>query len=322
MNRLRDLFSPDEVDPESRNRTLLIGGLVLLVAFALLLVGVGYYVDRVQPQRETVFVVGDKEYSYAYLEDRVDAAHAQGQFITSDIQFGIAQLISDIQNEELVRLMAADQGITVTDEEMDAAMREDAGVPPDAPNDVMASILRDHLQNLGLDLDTYEEIIEAEVLEEKLKEGITAELPEEAEQVDLFLIQTDTDAQAAQALQRLRDGEAFEDVATEISAHPSSADGGAVGWTPAELLDEELAEAVFEQEPGTLSSVIETEQAFYVARVDGKETRELSEEVQADLTEQIFNERLEAEAEKHDLTVTVTVEQAQRIADHLRSSGV
>lgn len=322
MNRLRDLFSPDEVDPESRNRTLLIGGMVLLVVFALGLIAVGYYVDRVQPRGETVFIVGEREFSYAYLEDRVDAANAQGRFITSDIQFGIAQLISDIQNEELVRRMAAEQGITVSDEEMDAAMRQDAGVPPDATNDVMAPILRDHLQDLGLSLDRYEEIIEVQVLEEKLKEQISAELPEEAEQVDLYLIQVETDASAAQALQRIRDGEAFEDVATEVSAHPSSADGGAMGWTPAELLDEELAAAVFELEPSTLSGVIETEDAFYVVRIDGKETRELSEEVQADLTEQTFAERLEAESEKYELTTTVTVEQAQRIADRLRRSGV
>ena len=82
-----------------------------------------------------------------------------------------------------------------------------------------------------------------------------------------------------------------------------------------------LADAVFDVEPGNLSDIIETEDGFYLVQVHGKETRELEEATRLRLATSMFNERLEEAATQHELQNLVTVEQAQRIADHLRSSG-
>src|SRR5690606_32158711 len=201
-----------------------------VVAFALGLIAVGYYVDRIAPRNDTVFTVGDRKFSYAYLEDRVDAANAEGRFVTSDIVFGIARIVADIQNEELVRLIAAEEGVTATQEEIEQQMREDVGASPEAERNVFAARLRDRLQTLGLSLDRYEEMMEAELLEQKLTDRITESLPAEMEQVDASIIQVETDAQAVLARERLAAGDAFEDVAKELSRHSSAADGGALGW--------------------------------------------------------------------------------------------
>ena len=321
MSRLQDLRRPNDIDPEARNRFLLIAGMVGIVILALGLIVVGYYVDRVAPRGDTVFTVGDREFSYAYLEDRVDAANAQGLFVSSDVVFGIAQIVSDIQNEELVRLMAAEDGISITDEDLELGMRQDVGVPPDAERNTFAAALRSRLQLTGLSLGRYEDLIEAQVLESRLQEQIETELPAEMEQVDLAVILVETDAETVIARQRIADGEAFEDVATEMSTHSSAADGGVLGWTPRELLVPDLADAVFELEPGTTGEVIETEDGFYVVKVDGKESRELEDTTKTRLARTLFNERLEEASNQYEMENLVTIEHAQRIADHLRGSG-
>jgi parvulin-like peptidyl-prolyl isomerase len=321
LNRIKDLFRIDEVDPESRNRVMLIGGISALVLLALGLIAAGYYIDRIKPRGETVFTVGDRKFSYAYLEDRVDAAYADGTFNTSNVQLGIATIVSDIQNEELVRLIAKEDGVTLSPEELDAAIRADAGVPDTSSNDVMARILRSHLQTLGLSLGRYEEMITARALQQKLTDNIKAGLPAEMEEVNLSVILVTTDADAATALQRIRNGEDFGAVAKDVSKHSSAADGGALGWVPADLLVPELADAAFALEPGSVSDVIESTHGFYVAKSDGKEVRELDDTTKTSLARADFGKRLEDESNKYELQNLLTTQQAQQLANHLQSAS-
>ena len=321
MNRIRDIFRADDIDPESRNRALLVGGLIAVVVFALALIAVGYYVDRIASQDDTVFSVGDRDFSYAYLEDRVKAANAEGTFNTSNVSLGIAETISNIQNEELTRLIAEEQGISLTDEELDEGMKADVGVPSTADRNAFAAALRNRLQFIGLDFDRYREMIGAQVLEEKIQDNLEADLPAEMEQVDLNVILVETDAAAAGARERINGGEDFATVAQEVSQHSSAAEGGDLGWTPRDLLIEELAEPAFQVEVGELSDVIETERGFYVIRVDGRETRELDEEMKQSLVRTYFGDRLEAASEQYEIQNLLTIEQAQRIANQLQVSG-
>ncbi len=321
MNRIRDIFRADDIDPESRNRALLVGGLIAVVVFALALIAVGYYVDRIASQDDTVFSVGERDFSYAYLEDRVKAANAEGTFNTSNVSLGIAETISNIQNEELTRLIAEEQGISLTDEELDEGMKADVGVPSTADRNAFAAALRNRLQFIGLDFDRYREMIGAQVLEEKIQDNLEADLPAEMEQVDLNVILVETDAAAAGARERINGGEDFATVAQEVSQHSSAAEGGDLGWTPRDLLIEELAEPAFQVEVGELSDVIETERGFYVIRVDGRETRELDEEMKQSLVRTYFGDRLEAASEQYEIQNLLTIEQAQRIANQLRVSG-
>jgi parvulin-like peptidyl-prolyl isomerase len=321
LSRLQNLLRSNDIDPEARNRFLLTAGMVAVVVVALGLIAVGYYVDRIAPRGDTVFTVADREFSYSYLEDRVDAANAEGTFAANDVVFGIAQVVADIQNEELIRLIAAEDGVSLTEEELEQGMREDAGVPSAARRDVLASALRGRLQEIGLSLDHYEEKIEAVVLQQKLEGNIAAGLPAELEQVDLKLIQVQTDAEAATARDRIAAGEAFEDVAGEVSRHASASAGGVLGWTPRDVLNPQLADAVFALAPGTANEVVETEDGFYIVNVDGKEVRALEEATRARLASTRFGERLEEASNRYPLQNLVTNEQAQRLAGRLRSSG-
>ncbi len=321
MSRLTGLFRTDEIDPESRNRVLLIAGMTVVVVFSLALIAVGYYVDRIKPRGEAVAIAGSREFSYSYIEDRVNARVAEGGFDFQNPAQSIAITISDVQNEELTRLIAAEDGVTISEEELEAGMREDAGVVPEANRNIFASALRDRLQLLGLPLDRYEEMIEAQLLETKVTNNLAAALPKELEQADISLILVDTDAAAAGARQRIVDGEVFQDVAAEVSQDDSASAGGVLGWTPRDLLRADLAEAIFALEPGTLSNVIETERGFYVVRVDGKEVRPVDEVMSANIARAQFVDRLEAASVTYRLENRLTVGQAQRIAGQIDVPG-
>jgi parvulin-like peptidyl-prolyl isomerase len=321
LSRLQSLFRTGEIDPESRNRFLLIAGLAAVVVLALAVIAVGYYVDRIAPRGETVFIAGDREFSYAYLEDRINATAAEGRFDIQNPAQSIAITISDIQNEELTRLIAAEDGVTISDEELDLGIRDDVGVQPETSRNAYANALRDRLKLLGLSMGRYEEMIEADLLQEKITNQYAAALPTELEQVELSLLLVDTDAAAATARQRIVDGEDFGEVATEVSQDSSASTGGALGWTPRDLLLDDLAEAVFAVEPDTLSDVIETDRGFYVVRVDGKETRAVDEVMASNLARTYFADRLEAASNQYALENLLTVGQAQRLVGQIEVPG-
>jgi parvulin-like peptidyl-prolyl isomerase len=177
--------------------------------------------------------------------------------------------------------------------------------------------LRNHLQDVGLTLDRYEEIIEARVLETKLKNQNAAGIPPQLEQVELSVIQVPTDAEAVAARQRIVDGEDFGEVAKEVSQDSSASTGGALGWTPRDLLKDDLAEAAFSVETNSLSEIIEAGSGFYILKVGGRETREVTPEQTVDLARTHFEKRLdEADAEYQPQNL-LTVGQAQEIIGKL-----
>ncbi|MFP4245630.1 MAG: SurA N-terminal domain-containing protein [Halochromatium sp.] len=68
--------------------------------------------------------------------------------------------------------------------------------------------------------------------------------------------------------ERLRDGEAFAEVAAEVSEDPSSADsGGALGWIGRGMLDPAFEQAVFALEPETLSDPVRSRFGYHLVEV-------------------------------------------------------
>jgi len=199
------------------------------------------------------------------------------------------------------------------------AMNEDLQLTPETPRNTFAAVLRERLQELDLSLERYEEMIEAQLLDEKLTNQYATGIPDELEQVNMNVILLETDAAAVAARQRIVDGEDFGEVAAEVSQHSSASAGGALGWTPEDLLQDDLAEAVFALEGDALSEVIEAETGFYIVKLDGKEVRPADPELRSNLARTYFGERLDEAAEQYQPQNLMTVGQAQEIVSSLGS---
>ncbi len=73
---------------------------------------------------------------------------------------------------------------------------------------------------------------------------------------------------AEQARQRILAGEDFADVAREVSDGPRAADGGDVGWIVRQsTLPPQLFEAAIQLQPGQISSIIPTMEAFHLIKL-------------------------------------------------------
>jgi peptidyl-prolyl cis-trans isomerase C len=85
-------------------------------------------------------------------------------------------------------------------------------------------------------------------------------------------ILVETEEQAKDALKRVRGGEDFAKVATEVSKDPGSP-GGALGWFEKGQMVPEFAEMAFKTNPGQISEPVKTRFGWHVIKVEEKRTK-------------------------------------------------
>jgi PPIC-type PPIASE domain/SurA-like N-terminal domain len=271
-------FPWTDLDPDRRNAVLLVAGIGLVVVLSLGLVAYGYYKDKIAPKHETVLRVGHREFDYASVEKRLKVEYAASPPTNPqqiDAQQTILNTISKIEHEEIVRQAAKSQGVSATEDEIQARLAEALGLPKDTSREQIGGFLRAELVRNRMSLGEYREIVTADVLEKKLGSQFESIAPQRTEHVNLSLIETGSQVQALQAKQRLDSGEPFSVVATQVSKHESKSAAGDLGWRPRGSLDPKLEEFAFKQTG--VSDVIETDDGFFILKVNGLETMEVTD---------------------------------------------
>jgi peptidyl-prolyl cis-trans isomerase C len=82
-----------------------------------------------------------------------------------------------------------------------------------------------------------------------------------------ILVPTEDEAKAA--LARIKNGEDFAKVATELSKDPGS-EGGDLGWFTKDRMVPEFADAAFKMEPGQVSDPVKSQFGWHIIKVEGK----------------------------------------------------
>lgn len=85
-----------------------------------------------------------------------------------------------------------------------------------------------------------------------------------------ILVQTEAEAKAA--LKRVRDGEDFAKVATEVSRDPGS-QGGDLGWFTKDQMVPEFANAAFAMEPNQISEPVKSQFGWHIIKVEEKRAK-------------------------------------------------
>lgn len=86
-----------------------------------------------------------------------------------------------------------------------------------------------------------------------------------------ILVATEDDAKAA--LKRIKAGEDFSKVATELSKDPGSK-GGDLGWFTKDRMVPEFGEAAFKLEPGQISEPVKTQFGWHIIKLDEKRAKQ------------------------------------------------
>ena len=140
------------------------------------------------------------------------------------------------------------------------------------------TLLKERLDGLkketGMDEAGYRQLIESNLLRDKLVKDVTKDLKPVEEQVWArhILVKTIEEAVAVQA--RLRNGEDFAKVAAEVSLDTSNKDkGGDLGWFGKGKMVPAFETAAFALSIGQVSDPVQTDYGFHIIQVLGHEER-------------------------------------------------
>ncbi len=171
------------------------------------------------------------------------------------------QILDQLIEQELIRQLAAQQGIVISDAEVDAiisAMAAETG----------QEYFNSWLQSNYYSLDEFREAIRLEQISNRLLEPVVNAVPTSAEQVHARHILVNTLNEANALLARLQAGEDFAALAARYSVDVTTRDnGGDLGWFPrGGLLVPEVEQVAFEQSPGQISAVIASAWGYHIVQ--------------------------------------------------------
>ncbi len=122
-------------------------------------------------------------------------------------------------------------------------------------------------------------------------------------------ILVDTEEEAKAVEDRLAAGEAFADIAKELSKDPGSgANGGDLGWFGLGMMVQPFEDAVVELQPGQTSAPVQTQFGWHVIQL--AETRQQEaptlDSIRADIITKLQNEAINAKIEELTAAATIT----------------
>ncbi len=265
-------------------------------------IGYGYWDTSIRPKSEAALQVGDTSFTLSYLERRIHQAAVQSGYVMPQditatqtqqiLQSLLDQVLTQVESEELTLQGAPELGITATDQEIDDKIAELQGLTSDTSQEEFLTAYRKAVQESGLSTKDYRNMIEASVLESKIRDKFLKEAPDTAEQVRFRLILVATQDDAKKVIDRLDAGEDFGDLARELSTDSASKDkGGEYDWMPVKTLPDQLVQALSSLNVGQRSEPIAVSQGYLVMEPLDKPTeRQTTDDQKASLADSAFND--------------------------------
>jgi peptidyl-prolyl cis-trans isomerase D len=163
----------------------------------------------------------------------------------------------------------------------------------------------ENYKNYDFDIDDYREVIEIQLLKDKLLEVITQDLVPVQDEVWARHILVETEAEAKLVHKLLQAGIDFHDVAAEYSLDTTNnKNGGDLGWFDEETMVQEFTDVAFSLEVGEISEPFETSYGFHIIQVLGKrENQTPVDDFEEDKQEAFANWLSEVRAADYEVTL-------------------
>jgi peptidyl-prolyl cis-trans isomerase SurA len=228
-------------------------------------------------------------------------------------------VLEQLVNERLIEQQIEAAKIRVSDSEVQAAIEDIL-----RQNDLTRAQLLEALQARGMSLDAYEadvkqQLIRLKLIDRKVRSKVVIpeadlraeyerrtrdEAPEVKVDIDHILLRFDPSAPEADkraTVARAREvrervtagGEAFAEVAKEVSQGPTAAKGGGLGELEMTSLLPALAEAVQDLEPGEISGPVLTPNGVHVLKLNRRRQEKATsfEELRSKIYQDLFQKR-------------------------------
>lgn len=286
-----------------------------------------------QPTVQTVARVDNVILSRQELDERIERRQsAMGE------QPGIAplspldmeqQMVDLFVQQQLTLAVARQRGVAVSDQEIDRQIGDfrtniaaSGGTIEDAVESqlgfpsVESTEFRQFVTYIVAQQKLGETLVTTDTVRQQVTEQVMAETKRMVEKADVQHILVETEDEAKQVIERLDAGEAFEDLAKELSTDPGSKDnGGKYEGIQRGQFVPEFEQAMFEDlEPGeTTQTPVQTQFGYHVIRLISRtEGPALSEEEATLLIEQQIGQQL---AQERQLAVSELLDQERTKAE-------
>jgi foldase protein PrsA len=287
----------------SRRRRLIVVGVVVLVILGIL--AIPFYQHYISPFNRTVITADNLQISMRYFLERTRLAGSDP-----------LTMLESLTDELVIRIMAPQYGIQVTDADIEGELRSMAsGGTGDISDVEFNEWYRQVLNDSGASDSQYREMVGISLLSSRLQEYLAERVPTVAEQVHLHVIVVQEYEEAQDVVARLEGGEDFATVAREVSIDATSRDnGGDLGWLPPVILpdyrsliaalgvDEVSGPIPYYNQTSSSSSGALTPSYYYIFMVSERDSaRELSEEDLAVIRSMALELWLDEEVPKHEV---------------------
>lgn len=237
-------------------------------------------------------------------------------------------VLEDLIQDRVIRQGARDEGIVVTDEEVQKRIEELFGYNPNLPtptpepsptpgaavtpaptptvmtreefNRLYSLYLENLKRTTGMTEAEYRDVIRGLLYREKLQELIESRVPTSGEQVRARHILVADEETAKKVLERLKAGEDFGNLAQEFSQDTATKSiGGDLGWFPRGQMVKEFEDAAFALGVGQISEPVKTQLGYHIIRVDAHEMdRPYDSAVLNQMKQKAFDDWLQQAMEK------------------------
>lgn len=217
----------------------------------------------------------------------------------SELSLLQSMVLESLIQQELTTQAAAQMGINVTQADVNAEIER-----------LKATIADEAAWQQFLDLNgfTEAELMAAQypiLLNMRLQEQLMQDYQGAVPQVRARHILVATEAEAAAVLRRLQAGEAFAQVAQDVSIdRTSSENGGLLGWfVPAEMVDPRLAEVAFSLQPNQIAGPIISSIGYHIVQTLEIAERPIEPGRLSVVAESVYNNWLMEQMQNADIEV-------------------
>ncbi len=198
-------------------------------------------------------------YEASLPQSDLDPSTPEGQEALAQAR---AWVLDRMIEQRLILQAAAQEGITVSDEEVDASIRSLIG-------EIGEEAFRQHLADQGMSEEEFRESLRREMIASRMLDKVAQSVPTHGPEVHARHILVATEAEARQILQQLKAGADFAALARQYSLDESTRDrGGDLGTFPRGTLTlPEVEDAAFSLQPGQISEVIKSPWGYHIVQV-------------------------------------------------------